>query len=239
MLTGHVIPIVLRPVDWQTAPFGNLLCLLHNTKPVTIWKNLDEAFLDVAKDLRTAISSLRNSPQLRTSSSALWGVFRRHYHFGGVSENPHGFCGPDQAKRVDERNRAQRPVIPGSSEWRAALWQEEIGEKITLLGGDEQDKPREVIPPFLALQRPPGKNEQGTIESADPKKPVLDPPVWPKTPEPLPTAAPTTPIGKPTCHVDVACMSLCCLLLSGILSSEAQQPLPLKKGKKRGEQISH
>jgi hypothetical protein len=27
-------------------------------------------------------------------------------------------------------------------------------------------------------------------------------------------------------------MSLCCLLTSGILSSEAQQSLPLKKGKK-------
>jgi len=50
------------------------------------------------------------------------------------------------------------------------LWQEEIGEKVTLLGVDEQDKPRQEIPPFLALQKPPGKNEKGTIESGDQKK---------------------------------------------------------------------
>ena len=33
----------------------------------------------------------------------------------------------------------------------------------------------------------------------------------------------------PTCHVVVTCMSLCCLLILGILSTEAKQPLSLKK----------
>ena len=33
----------------------------------------------------------------------------------------------------------------------------------------------------------------------------------------------------PTCHIVVHCMPLCCLLFSGILSTEAKQPLSLKK----------
>lgn len=53
-----VIPIILRPVDWQTAPFAHLQCLPRNGKPVTTWENRDEAFLDVAKGIRTAINHL-------------------------------------------------------------------------------------------------------------------------------------------------------------------------------------
>src|SRR5579859_2226552 len=46
-LEGHkvnearVIPILLRPVDWQGAPFAHLQALPTNAKPITTWSNWD------------------------------------------------------------------------------------------------------------------------------------------------------------------------------------------------------
>lgn len=44
-----VIPIILRPVDWQDAPFGKLQGLPKDCKPITIWGTQDEAFLDIVR----------------------------------------------------------------------------------------------------------------------------------------------------------------------------------------------
>ncbi len=52
---AHVIPILLRPVDWQGAPFAHLQALPTNTKAITTWSNQDQAFTDVAASLRRAI----------------------------------------------------------------------------------------------------------------------------------------------------------------------------------------
>ena len=56
---ARVIPVILRPVDnWQSAPFGKLQALPKNGKPITTWKNRDEAFADVARGIRNAVMSL-------------------------------------------------------------------------------------------------------------------------------------------------------------------------------------
>lgn len=58
-----VIPILLRPVDWEKAPFAKLQVLPTNGKPVTKWRNRDDAFLDIASNIRKAIEKLlSNSP---------------------------------------------------------------------------------------------------------------------------------------------------------------------------------
>jgi hypothetical protein len=56
---ARVIPIILRPTDWHGMPFGKLLALPTDGKAVTTWPNRDEAFLDVVKGVRTAVSKLR------------------------------------------------------------------------------------------------------------------------------------------------------------------------------------
>lgn len=56
-----VIPIIFRPVDWHTAPFGKLQALPKDGKPVTSWINPDEAFLDIARGIRNVIEDL-NKP---------------------------------------------------------------------------------------------------------------------------------------------------------------------------------
>jgi len=54
-----VIPIILRPVDWEGTPFHRLQGLPQNVKPVTLWQNQDEAFLDITQGIKTVIKNLK------------------------------------------------------------------------------------------------------------------------------------------------------------------------------------
>jgi len=49
--TARVIPIIIRPVDWEDAPFSAFK-FTTNAKPITSWPNSDEAFWDVAREIR-------------------------------------------------------------------------------------------------------------------------------------------------------------------------------------------
>jgi hypothetical protein len=53
--SARVIPIILKPCDWQHSPFGNLLAAPTDGKPVTRWVDEDEAFLDVVRKIRAAL----------------------------------------------------------------------------------------------------------------------------------------------------------------------------------------
>jgi tetratricopeptide (TPR) repeat protein len=56
--SGRVIPVILRPVDWEGALFSKLQALPTDAKAVTLWNNQDEAFLTVAKAIRVALQEL-------------------------------------------------------------------------------------------------------------------------------------------------------------------------------------
>lgn len=47
-----VIPVLMRPIDYKEAPFSNLRVLPKNGKPITSWDNQDEAFADIAYNIR-------------------------------------------------------------------------------------------------------------------------------------------------------------------------------------------
>jgi len=53
--TARVIPVILRPCDWQHSPFAHLLAAPTDGKPITKWANEDEAFLDVVQKIRAAL----------------------------------------------------------------------------------------------------------------------------------------------------------------------------------------
>lgn len=55
---ARLIPLVLRPCDWESAPFGHLQALPCDAKAITSWANLDEAWLDVARGLRRVIKEM-------------------------------------------------------------------------------------------------------------------------------------------------------------------------------------
>jgi tetratricopeptide (TPR) repeat protein len=55
---ARVIPIILRPVAWMDAPFGKLVALPKDGKPVTRWQNRAEAFVDIAEGIRKVVEEL-------------------------------------------------------------------------------------------------------------------------------------------------------------------------------------
>ena len=57
--TARVIPIILKPCDWQGTPFSKLQGLPKDCKPVTKWDDRDEAFLNVVQGIRKAVESLQ------------------------------------------------------------------------------------------------------------------------------------------------------------------------------------
>ena len=84
---ARVIPIILRPVDWHSAPFGALQALPKDGRPVTEWPNRDTAFLDITRGIRAVAEELIKGsgkpkkpphgpesvePPRSTSSTDLW-----------------------------------------------------------------------------------------------------------------------------------------------------------------------
>ncbi len=53
---ARVIPIILRPTDWTTAPFNHLQALPRDARPVTDWADRDAAFTSIARALREIAS---------------------------------------------------------------------------------------------------------------------------------------------------------------------------------------
>lgn len=56
-----VIPVFIRPVDFEGAPFARLQGLPKDAKPISTWPNHDEAWVDVVRGIRKAVERLRNA----------------------------------------------------------------------------------------------------------------------------------------------------------------------------------
>lgn len=50
--SARVIPVILHPSDWYTLPFGNLMAIPTDGKPVSKFPNQHEAFLDITQAIR-------------------------------------------------------------------------------------------------------------------------------------------------------------------------------------------
>ena len=61
--TARVIPVILHPCDWHSAPFGNLRATPLDGKPVSMFPNQDEALTQIAKDIRAAVEGLGELPK--------------------------------------------------------------------------------------------------------------------------------------------------------------------------------
>jgi len=56
-----IIPIILRPVDFNGMPFKDLMSLPANGKPVTAWDDRDSAFVDIIKGIKNVIEYLKKN----------------------------------------------------------------------------------------------------------------------------------------------------------------------------------
>jgi TIR domain len=121
--TARVIPIILRPVDWRSAPFAKLAALPRDGKPVVEWKPRDKAFADIARGIREAAGSLakaapnpptpaRPSPGAATSAPGPTGPIDRVALVEGAARHVsrHGTV-PEQAAELTRW--AESPTGPG------------------------------------------------------------------------------------------------------------------------------
>jgi len=71
-----VIPILLRPVDWQFAPFAHLRPLPYDATFLTEWPNRDRGFAEITTGIRHAIEnlSLLAASLARTDFPTIWNV---------------------------------------------------------------------------------------------------------------------------------------------------------------------
>lgn len=57
----RVIPIIAKSCDWSELPFSGLKAIPRDGKAITSWGNQDEAFTDVAQEIRRVVESMTKS----------------------------------------------------------------------------------------------------------------------------------------------------------------------------------
>jgi energy-coupling factor transporter ATP-binding protein EcfA2 len=67
---ARVVPIILRPCDWSSAPFGKLQALPRNAQAITTWSNQEEALTQVAQQLRRLLKQHQTAASTPASRSA-------------------------------------------------------------------------------------------------------------------------------------------------------------------------
>src|SRR5215510_1288077 len=107
---ARVIPVVVRPVDWQGLPIGKLQALPKDSKPVTTWPNRDEAWLNVAQGIRNAIEEMAGrKAQLIRESGLLPAAIPRPPRVGFVARRDQN--GRDLIERLREELAPERRQI--------------------------------------------------------------------------------------------------------------------------------
>lgn len=67
----RVLPIIVRPSQWESSPLGHLEPLPRGGKAVSTWGNPDEAWLDVARGLQRIVSEKREAARLSSENRRL------------------------------------------------------------------------------------------------------------------------------------------------------------------------
>ena len=65
-----VVPIIVRPCDWKSAPFGRLKTLPKDGKAIVKWPTCDEAYVDIAHSIRELVTTKFALPQAASRDSA-------------------------------------------------------------------------------------------------------------------------------------------------------------------------
>lgn len=83
--SASVIPVMLRAVDIEGAPFAALQGLPTDLKPVTSWLNRDEAWTNVAKGIRRVVEEIHVKAQTNLPES-----FKINNYFSGITKSIKG-----------------------------------------------------------------------------------------------------------------------------------------------------
>jgi hypothetical protein len=103
--TARVIPVILEPCDWHTAPFGKLLAVPKDGKAVTTWANQAEAWTDVARQIRKAIEDLGRG-RVEAQSTGVGAPLRWGLQQLAASPSQSAFTGVGSAQPDQDRPRS-------------------------------------------------------------------------------------------------------------------------------------
>lgn len=59
--SARVIPVIVDPCDWHSAPFGKLLAMPKDGQPVSKFANMHDAFLQVTNAIRSAVPVMESN----------------------------------------------------------------------------------------------------------------------------------------------------------------------------------
>src|SRR5258708_19112121 len=96
--TVRVIPIILRRVYWEDAPFSKLQVLPTDAKPITQWQDRDEAYWNITLGILDAIKDL--SLSLKTAKE--W--FDEGNTLRGLSRYEEALTAYEHSLRLDPTN---------------------------------------------------------------------------------------------------------------------------------------
>ncbi len=65
----HLVPILIRPADVHNTSLGKFQMIPKNGKPVTSWKNMDEAWMTVVEEIRASLPKLEQLTPYPNSSN--------------------------------------------------------------------------------------------------------------------------------------------------------------------------
>jgi hypothetical protein len=107
---ARVIPIILRPCDWQLTPLRQLQVLPSGGEPITRCANADQAFADVAQGIRAILKEL-NAGQ-RQQRNVLWTMVALVVAGLVITMALRGLTG-DGCRKVRDRPALQRGAVQG------------------------------------------------------------------------------------------------------------------------------
>lgn len=84
--SARTVPIILRPCSWEATPFAKLQALPRDAKPVTRWKDRDEACLDVSRAVMALVDDL--STMTTQTSKQMQDAFSNDTTPPSASANP-------------------------------------------------------------------------------------------------------------------------------------------------------
>src|SRR6266700_2115857 len=143
---ARVIPIVVRPCDWQQLPIGKLLALPMDAKPISLWKPVDEGWKQVTTGLRRMIEDLSLLPASvpRETLPKIWMIpYPRNPFFLGRNELLSQLHIQLQAGQVTAFSQAQ--AISGLG----GIGKTQIAVEYAYRYADELTLLRDFLPPVL------------------------------------------------------------------------------------------
>ncbi|MBW4473980.1 MAG: toll/interleukin-1 receptor domain-containing protein [Stenomitos rutilans HA7619-LM2] len=122
--TACVMPVILRPCDWRTAPFGKLLVMPTDGKAVSKFPDKDDAFLEVVTEIRKAVTRLKPPEDRVPQPSKSYNSTSKQY----VIEEPRSSNLRIQ-KTFSDRDRDR--FLEGSFEYIANFFENSLAELST------------------------------------------------------------------------------------------------------------